>query len=255
MNMSLYQAAAALEGAQQRQNVIAENLAASNIPGFKRHNVGFHAVNAAQFSHAMQSANKTQLQFMLPKIIGHIDFKQGTLVRTGDTNSLAIDGPGFFAINGPNNETIYTRDGTFHVNKDGQLVTKDGSLMRQAGGGGPIVVSTTTNAPIAISPDGMVSQGGAPLGQIEVMNFAKEDLKLLKRIGAGYFIPNGATPVAIDPKETKIAQGFLEGSNTSPMHEMSELMSTLRHFEANQKIMKVHDEHMGRLIRELGNTQ
>jgi flagellar basal body rod protein FlgG len=80
-------------------------------------------------------------------------------------------------------------------------------------------------------------------------------LKLLKRIGGGYFIPNGATPIPIDPKETKVAQGFLEGSNTTPMHEMSELMSSLRHFEANQKIMKVHDEHMGRLIRELGNTQ
>ena len=255
MNVSLYQAAAALEGAQQRQNVIAENLAASNIPGFKRHNVGFHAVNAGQFSNAMQSADKTQLQFMLPKVVGHIDFKQGALIRTGDTNSLAIDGPGFFAINGPNNETIYTRDGAFHVNKEGQLITKDGQLMRQAGGGGPIVVATDTNTPITISGDGMVSQGGAPLGQIEIMNFAKEDLKLLKRIGGGYFVPNGATPVAIDPKETKIAQGFLEGSNTTPMHEMSELMTTLRHFEANQKIMKVHDEHMGRLIRELGNTQ
>ena len=255
MNISLYQAATALEGAQQRQNVIAENLAASNIPGFKRHNVGFHAVNAAQFSNALQSADKTQLQFMLPKIVGHIDFKQGALVRTGDTNSLAIDGPGFFAINGPNNETIYTRDGAFHVNKEGQLVTKDGQLMRQAGGGGAIVVATDTNAPITVNQNGMVSQGGTALGQIEVITFDEKDLKLLKRIGGGYFVPNGATPMAVDPKETKIAQGFLEGSNTTPMHEMSELMTTLRHFEANQKIMKVHDEHMGRLIRELGNTQ
>ena len=52
-----------------------------------------------------------------------------------------------------------------------------------------------------------------------------------------------------------MAQGFLEGSNTTPTHEMGQLMTTLRHFEANQKIMKVHDETMGKLIQQLGNTQ
>ena len=106
-----------------------------------------------------------------------------------------------------------------------------------------------------MNPQGFVSQGGAPLGQIEMMNFAEDDLKNLKSRGAGYYFPEGITPIPVDPKQTKIAQGFLEGSNTTPMHEMGELMSTLRHFEANQKIMKVQDEHLGRLIRELGNTQ
>ena len=254
MNISLYQAATALEGAQQRQNVIAENLAASGIPGFKRNTVGYHSVNADMFNDAMKAADKTQLQYMLPRITGHIDFSQGTLVRTGDNTNLAIDGPGFFGIDGPNG-AVYTRDGSFHVNSTGQLVTKEGYPLRQAGSGAPIIVATDTDAPITISRDGMVSQGGAPLGQIELMNFKEDDLKLLKRVNSGYYQANGATPVAVVPKETKVAQGFLEGSNTTPMHEMSELMSTLRHFEANQKIMKVHDEHMGRLIRELGNTQ
>ncbi len=255
MNISLYQAATALEGAQQRQNVIAENLAASSIPGFKRNTVGFHAVNAAMFNDAMQATDKSQLQYMLPRITGHIDFSQGTLVRTGDNNSLAIDGPGFFTVSGPDNSTVYTRDGSFHVNSDGELVTKEGYPLRQAGGGAPITVATDTDAPITISPDGMVSQGGAPLGQLQLMNFSNEDLKLLKRINSGYYKANGATPNPVNLTETKVAQGFLEGSNTTPMHEMTELMSSLRHFEANQKIMKIHDEQMGKVIRELGNTQ
>ena len=87
------------------------------------------------------------------------------------------------------------------------------------------------------------------------MNFSNEDLKLLKRINSGYYMANGATPNPVNLTETKVAQGFLEGSNTTPMHEMSELMSSLRHFEANQKIMKIHDEQMGKMIRELGKTQ
>ena len=255
MNISLYQAATALEGAQQRQNVIAENLAASGIPGFKRNTVGFHAVNAAMFNDAMQAVAKSQLQYMLPRITGHIDFSQGTLVRTGDNNSLAIDGPGFFTVTGPDNGTDYTRDGSFHVNSDGELVTKEGYPLRHAGGGAPITVATDTDAPITISPDGMVSQGGAPLGQLQLMNFSNADLKLLKRINSGYYMANGATPNPVNLTETKVAQGFLEGSNATPMHEMSELMSSLRHFEANQKIMKIHDEQMGKMIRELGKTQ
>ena len=103
----------------------------------------------------------------------------------------------------------------------------------------------------------MVSQGGAPLGRIQLWTFSDDDLKLLKRINSGYYQANGATPVPVPAgsQETKVAQGFLEGSNTTPMHEMSELMSSLRHFEANQKIMKIHDEQMGKLIRELGATQ
>ena len=256
MNVSLYQAASALEGAQQRQNVIASNLAASNNPGYKRNNVGFHGVSAAMFNDAMQAVDKTQLQYLLPKMVGYINFEQGSLVRTGDANSLALDGPGFFAITGPNNETIYTRDGGFFVNAEGQLLTKDGFFLRQAGSGAPIVVSTDTDAPISISGEGLVSQGGASLGQIEVVKFDEKDLKLLKRIGGGYFNPNGAIPrPATMPAETKIAQGFLESSNTTPMIEMGELMTSLRHFEANQKIMKIHDEQMGKMIRELGNTR
>jgi flagellar basal body rod protein FlgG len=234
--------------------VIAENLAASGIPGFKRNTVGYHSVNAAMFNDAMKAADKTQLQYMLPRITGHIDFSQGTLVRTGDNTNLAIDGPGFFGIDGPNGQ-VFTRDGSFHVNSAGQLVTKEGYPLRQAGSGAPIIVATDTDAPITISRDGMVSQGGAPLGQLELMNFKEDDLKLLKRVNSGYYQANGATPEAVNQKETKVAQGFLEGSNTTPMFEMSELMSSLRHFEANQKIMKIHDEQMGKMIRELGNTQ
>ena len=254
MNISLFQAASAMEGAQQRQNVIAENLAASGIPGFKRHNVGFHSVSADMFNKELQGAEKTQLRYMLPRITGHIDFQQGTLVRTGDPNSLAIDGPGFFSVDGPQG-AMYTRDGSFHVNALGQLVSKEGYPLRQAGGGAPITVATDTTTPISISPDGTVSQGGAPLGQLEVTNFPEDSLKQLKRLNAGYFSANGVTPVPIDPQNTKVAQGFVEGANTTPMKEMGELMTSLRHFEANQRIMKVHDEHMGRLIRDLSNTQ
>ncbi len=256
MNVSLYQAAAALEGSLQRQDVIAENLAASGIPGFKRHQVGFHSVNAEMFNNALQqadSAQQAQVQYMLPRITGYIDFQQGTLMPTGDNNNLSLDGPGFFAVNGPNGP-VYTRDGSFHINSDGTLVTKEGYPLRTAGGGS-ITVDTNNATPVNVDRNGNVSQGGTPLGQLEIMTFNPEDQKNLKRINAGYYAAGSATPVPTNVQDTRVAQGFLEGSNTTPTHEMGQLMTTLRHFEANQKIMKVHDETMGKLIQQLGNTQ
>ena len=253
MNVSLYQAAAALEGSLQRQDVIAENMAATGIPGFKRSRVGFHSVNAEMFNDALKQANKTELRFMLPRVTGYIDFQQGPLMPTGQNNNLSIEGPGFFTVNGPNG-TVYTRDGSFRVNLDGTLVTKEGYPLRTAGGAN-ITVDVNNPTPINVDPDGTVSQGGTALGQLEMVTFDSEDIKNLKRINAGYFTSGSLTPLPADESETGVAMGFLEGANTTPSHEMGQLMTTLRHFEANQKIMKIQDQHMGRLIRELTNTK
>ena len=254
MNVSLYQAAAALEGSMLRQEVIAENLSAATIPGFKRNRVGFNSVNAEMFNKALDQANKSELRFMLPRITGYIDFQQGTLMPTGDNKNVSIDGPGFFGVNGPNG-TVYTRDGSFHVSKDGTLVTKEGYPLRPAGGAANIVIDPNDPNPINIDRDGNISQGGTPLGQLELVKFSPDDLKNMKRINASYYRSEGLTPLPISSEETRVAQGFLEGSNTTPTHEMGELMTTLRHFEANQKIMKIQDETMGKMIQQLGNTQ
>lgn len=253
MNVSLYQAAAALEGSLQRQDVIAENLAAAGIPGFKRSQVGFHSVNAEMFSNALGSVNKTELQYMLPRVTGYINFDQGSLMPSGDNNSLSIDGPGFFSVNGPEG-TVYTRNGSFLINSEGMMVTTEGYPLRTAGGG-TITVDTNNINPITIDRNGNVSQGGAPLGQLDLVTFNEDDLKNLQRLNAAFFKAGTATPLPIDPQLTRVAQGFLESANTTPTQEMGELMTSLRHFEANQRIMKVHDEQMGKVIQQLGTTQ
>jgi len=253
MNVSLYQAAAALEGSLQRQDVIAENLAAAGIPGFKRSQVGFHSVNAEMFSNALGSVNKTELQYMLPRVTGYINFDQGSLMPSGDNNSLSIDGPGFFSVNSPEG-TVYTRNGSFLINSEGLMVTTEGYPLRTAGGG-TITVDTNNVNPITIDRNGNVSQGGAPLGQLDLVTFNEDDLKNLQRLNAAFFKAGTATPLPIDPQRTRVAQGFLESANTTPTQEMGELMTSLRHFEANQRIMKIHDEQMGKVIQQLGTTQ
>ena len=253
MNVSLYQAAAALEGSLHRQDIIAENLASSSNAGFKRNRVGYHSVNAEMFNDALKKADKTELRFMFPRITGYIDFQQGTLMPTGDNANVSLDGPGFFAVNGPHG-TVYTRDGSFHTTSDGKLVTKEGYPLRNSGGA-EIQVDPNNPTPISIDTEGNISQGGTPLGKLEIMTFNAEDLKNIKRLNTVYFDANSGTPIPPNPKDTRVVQGFLEGANTTPTHEMAELMTTLRHFEANQRIMKIHDENMGKMIQQLGNTQ
>lgn len=250
MNVSLYQAASALEANLMRQQTISENLAASSVPGFKRRDMSFNAVSAGMFPGALDEANKTQLQYLMPSYHQSTNFSQGTLMPTGSNTDVAIDGPGFFAVQGANGQTMYTRDGSFRTNSEGVLSTADGRPL--LGVNGPITANTQSADPISISDNGDVSQGGLALGKLQVVSFSNPDQ--LQRLSAGYFGAGSQAPQAADPNATSVRQGFLEGANTTPMHEMSQLMQTLRHFEANQKMMTVQDERLGKIIQELSNT-
>ncbi|MBR91111.1 MAG: hypothetical protein CMO66_07600 [Verrucomicrobiales bacterium] len=250
MNVMLYQAAAALEGNLLRQQAIAENLSATSVPGFKKSEVGFSAISPDMFKNQLDKVeDKSQLQYMFPSFEKQINFQQGTLVSTGVDTDVAIDGPGFFAVQGPDNKILYTRDGTFRPNQDGLLATKEGYPL--LGETGTIRVDSAMAEPVTISNTGDVSQGGAGLGRLQVINF--NDPTQLQRVAAGYFEPGNQAPQAADLSSTSVRQGFLEGANTSPVSEMSELMTTLRHYEANQRIMQLQDEHLGKLIQELSN--
>ena len=251
MNVSLYQAAAAMEGNLLRQQVIAENLAASSVPGFKKRDMAFSAVSADMFKDPSQPVDKTQLQFMFPSFQHTVNFSQGSLLNTGVPTDLSIDGPGFFAVEGPNGQTLYTRDGALRLNNEGQLITKDGFPV--LGENGPITIPAGTDlSALTVSSTGEVFAGAEELGSLQLTNF--DDPTKLLPFGAGYYDGGTANPQAIDPKETTISQGYTEVANTTPMVEMSQLLGTLRHFEANQRIMKMQDENMGKMIRELSGN-
>ena len=118
----------------------------------------------------------------------------------------------------------------------------------------PSVQICRVNSPLAltVSSTGEVFAGAEELGSLQLANF--DDPTKLLPFGAGYYDGGTANPQAIDPKETTISQGYTEVANTTPMVEMSQLLGTLRHFEANQRIMKMQDENMGKMIRELAGN-
>src|ERR1700744_5695841 len=109
MNVSLYQAAAALNANSRWQDVISENLASSSVPGFRKKELALEATQAGLMP--TSSANSKHPEFfILPKASTATSFQPGSTQYTGDKNNVAIDGKGFFSVQLPNGTTGYTRD-------------------------------------------------------------------------------------------------------------------------------------------------
>lgn len=228
------------------QDVISENLASSSIPGFKKNTISFDAVQAGMMP---QQTPDPRMNYTLPHATVSTSFAQGELRPTGSNTDLAIEGAGFFEVQLPTGDTAFTRDGGFHVSANGQLVNEQGfPLMGEAG---PIQLDRTNKEPISISATGEVSQGAELRGKLKVVEFEKP--QSLSQVGGGLYSLGQSNQLPTPTKDSTVRQGFLEASNVSAVKEMAGLISTMRAFEASQRVLQMHDERMGRAISELGN--
>ncbi|HET7626180.1 MAG TPA: flagellar hook-basal body protein [Verrucomicrobiae bacterium] len=248
MNVSLFQAAAALNSNSRWQDMIAENLASSSIPGFKKQELSVAAVQAGLMPQGAFNSSTGPQSFVLPVATSAMNFQQGELKFTGDKNDVAIEGPGFFSVQLPDGSTAQTRNGEFQVSAQGELVTNEGYAV--LGDGGPILLDINNPEPISISATGVVSQGADEKGKLKLTQF--DNPELLTPITAGYFLANNPKLVA-QPSQSTVRQGYVESSNVSPVSEMSNLITAMRSFEANQRMIQIQDDRMGKAISELGN--
>jgi flagellar basal body rod protein FlgG len=247
MNVSLYQAAAAMNANARWQEVISENLSSSSIPGYKKQDLSFSAIQSGLMDTG-EIEQTFQKSLPLPAVAGLTNFTPGQLAPSGNPTDVGIEGRGFFEVQLPNGATAYTRDGEFQLNSQGQLVNKQGYPV--LGESGPIQFDPSSSAPIQIAASGEITQGGDERGKLKIVDF--QDPQLLTTIGGGCFLAQDAALVPI-PANGTVRQAFLEASNATPSGEMVNLISSMRMFEANQRVIQTHDEHMGKIITELGN--
>jgi flagellar basal-body rod protein FlgG len=247
MNVSLYQAAAAMNAQARWQEVITQNLAAGSVPGYRKQDVSFSAVQAGLDP---TSANLVGSRYLIPAATAATNFEGGEIRATGNQMDFAIEGPGFFEVQLAGGQHGYTRDGEFSLNAQGQLVTKQGYVV--LGDGGPIQMDPNSSSPITVSASGDVSQGDQARGHIHVVEFSQP--RSLTSIGGGYFLADHAGANPATASTSTIRQGFLEASNSSPTVQMASLITAMRMFEANQKVLQMQDERMGRVITDLGAT-
>lgn len=247
MDVSLYSAAAAMNAAERWQDMVADNLATSSVPGARQQEISFSAV---QTGLAAATSGSARNNFVIPFAGAATNFSQGEPKATNEKLDLALEGPGFFTVQMPDLSKAYTRDGEFHKNNLGQLATKQGYLV--LGTSGPLTFDLANTAPIDISAAGEVSQGADVKGKLSVTEFGN-----LKALGAGYGgYFRADSPLAL-PKAataTNVRQGFVEQSNTLPSLAMTSLLLSMRMFESNQKVMTMQSDRMTKTITDLSGT-
>ena len=173
-----------------------------------------------------------------------IDFTQGVLAQTDRPLDLAIDGEAFFELETPDGP-LYTRNGTFRTNQDGQLVDFSGRTV--AGTAGPIIIpSGVTLGQVQVSHDGSISAAGQGIGRLKLMSF--QDATQLEPIGGSCFrAPTDVTPEA--DQTAAVHQGFREASNVSIVEELVELIMVTRLYEANITAMLSLDERIKTILQ------
>ena len=233
MLSGLYSAATAMEGAATQHEVVAHNLANSHVPGFRRAVVVSQTFESA-LSEAQQNGILHEAWGVADPVVV-TDFTSGPLQQTGSPLDFAIDGDGFFVVEGPSGP-FYTRNGAFQVNADGELVTSEGLPVQ--GEGGPLTIPPgVAVSEVSVSKDGTLGAPGNPIGRLQIVRF--EDPSQLTPSGASLF---EAGLLAPEPSEAGVLQGVREQSNVSAMEELINMIVGLRQFEAAQRALKTIDE-------------
>ncbi len=255
---SLSIAATGMLAQQRNVEVISNNLANMNTTGYMRRRTEFHDLlyqnlrRAGGTSSDAGTVVPTGVQMGLGVKLAAVYriHEQGNLTATDNTFDLAIQGRGFFQVELPNGETAYTRDGTFQLNGDGEVVTHDGYRVLPGLNVPSNAIDVTINASgeVLAKIEGQVDLQN--VGQLQLAVFPN-DAGLQSEGGNLYTETpaSGSANVGI-PGSTgygSIIQGFLETSNVNAVEEISNLISAQRAYEMNSKVITTADEMMGKL--------
>ncbi len=246
MSGTIYQAAAGALTQQMRLDMLSNNLANVNTTGFKA-DIPVFSMEAEEPSDEMPVYSTGLLSPYAPPMSARTDFSAGATTRTGNPLNLAIAGKGFFEVETPNGPK-FTRTGNFAINAEGILSTADGwPVMGQAG------TITIEGGRVHIDEEGQVHVDGESAGTLRIVDF--DEPYALDKAGDNLFVPrDGAQAQPIEPGTSQVVQGFLEASNVDAIRTMTEIIETMRVFEAYQRIIRTADETTAKTVNEVGGS-
>ncbi|MGC3967089.1 MAG: flagellar hook-basal body protein [Pirellulales bacterium] len=241
MAYGMYISAEGALAQQLRLESISNNLANVDTVGFKRDVPLFQARFAEAIERGLAQPNAGTINDVgggVMALANETDYSPGPLKNTGLETDFAMRGRGFFVVD-RQGEQMLTRAGNFQTTADGTLVTPDGYPVLSEDGG-PIVL----NGPWQFSEDGVIS---SPNGVLRMAIAEPASLGDLAKVGENLFRP--LAPVGDLPQELRsVAQGMVEGSGTSAVREMTDMIETTRAYEANVNMIRHHDSMFGTLI-------
>jgi len=240
MIKGIYTSASAMRAGIARQDITANNLANVNTTGFKR-----DRLFVKELVEAAKDPGQTNLLESV-EASRFTEFTPGAFNPTGGNLDFAIQGRGFFVVEGEDGE-VFTRNGHFLRNAEGTLVDSLGRTVM--GEGGEISIPEGT---VTVGPNGDVSVAGTPIDRLRIAAFENPQL-LQKAAGAAFTDPEGEA--GLTPVEGAIVrQGFLEGSNVETMKEMVEMIATARNYDLNARMVSTQDQTLQKVVNEIGRV-
>jgi len=261
MHPALWIAKTGLDAQQTQMGVITHNLANVNTNGFKRGRAVFADLlyqtvrqPGAQSSQDSQLPSGLMLGTGVRPVATEKLFTQGNIVQTGNNLDLAISGRGFFQILLPDGTRAYTRDGSFQLSSDGQLVTASGFSVDPGVTIPEQVMSLTVGADGTVSV--LVAGESTPtqVGQLQTADFINP--AGLQPIGDNLFLETASSgnPQAGSPGDTglgTLVQGSVESSNVNVVEELVNMIETQRAYEMNSKAISTTDEMLAFVTNNL----
>ena len=262
MIRGLYTSAWSMLANSKKLDVITNNMANVNTTAFKKDTVVFESFPSLltkrindTTSPLNPSANIGTMQ--LSSDVGELFtyYTQGQLTSTGSKLDFAISddntgesaSPAFFTVGmqDANDNTLkefYTKDGSFVLNSNNQLVTKDGNFVM--GQNGPI---TLASGDFSVNDKGDVIQNGVLVDKLRIVQFS--DATQLRKYGDNLIQNNGSE---VTPFKGIVSQGFTEQSNVNVVSEMVDMITVMRAYEANQKVLQAQDSTLEKAVTEVG---
>jgi flagellar basal-body rod protein FlgF len=234
-------AASRLVAQQRAMDVIADNIANANTPGFKAERVLFSDWLSRQNGTATSQVERS-IAYVQDRATWR-EQQAGTLMHTGNPFDLAITGDGYFTVSTPRGPRL-TRDGRFGLMPGGVVADSAGNAVLDSNGR-PIQLATT-DTQVTVAGDGTVSSENGQLGKIGVVRMT--DPMRITAEGNTLFRADAPTAPVVSPG---IVQGSIEDSNVQPVMEMTRMMNNLRQFQFMSQFIQAESDRQQSAIDKL----
>jgi flagellar basal-body rod protein FlgF len=242
-------AASGLRARMESLDMLANNLANAATSGYKGDYESYGLYAGSESPAGLNGQLDPTRPGTLPVIERPwTDFSQGLLQSTGNALDLAISGKGLFVVTGPSGP-LYTRNGSFHVDDQGRLVSAEGYPL-QSKDGTPLQLDSAK--PAEVGADGTILQGGQSVGQLQLVGI--QDQGALTKVGHSFFRTLDPAAKLTPAKDVQVHQGKLENSNVSPAESAVRLVSVMRQFEMLQRAISLGAEMNRKAVEEVARV-
>lgn len=256
MISSLYTSISAMSVIEANQGITTKNIANQNTVGYKSDTLVTKPFDDVMIANYDTYVNGIGKYTEVGKINWGVriddvvtDYTQGVLVDSNNNTDLAIIGEGMFTVTDIEGNTYYTRDGVMKVDGEGYLVTSTGyRVMGVNVGSGVLEPIKVDNKEVSVSADSTLLLDGVDSYKFKIVAFENKDA--LNRVGNNVYVGVGG----VDAKGYSVVGNKKERSNVDILQETTNLMTNMKMYEANQKIVQQIDSILGKIASEVGRV-